>query len=455
MSNQNDLVNGNSEQATSPVSNAEPTQPVQFVDENGNPIEFVDENGNPVDLIDEDGNPIEYVDEDGNPISFEMLTGQPTPGTASPVDQDSADSATTQLEASDLSGEFATQKIPAYSDSDALLGSTPVVGGTNTDTAPISTAGVAPAETVDAQPTVMAPLEMSAGVDDDSFSAQNEADLSVRRESILPPRDAEEPASTAQEAAEFSVNNEELESTATRRSAFLNSQPTVAEEPAEEESAPKWRVPSEAEGEAMVKADLRALTLEDAMLDGATVEPSVPSRVASHLWVLLLSILAIPTSWYLLSDVATRLRNPDLSPWLSGSGVNAGIITEMVFALVCLFLVVWAARFSSIGTFLMGLVATVAGAPFVFAPGMMKSAVTPMLKALQTAAEGNHFYQALPANLAHHIEVTGSNGMLLATGIALLGLGFVSHGARRKGRRDYLIDEKVKSKKRRKEVLAD
>lgn len=255
-------------------------------------------------------------------------------------------------------------------------------------------------------------------------------------------------------AAEASFSDAPLEDTATRRYGIIAAKPS----PQPEAASPQWTnstaqtpatQPLRTTAERPKTDQERQQDFEDTLFEGATVKPAVPSRMGAHLWSLLLTIILVPLSWYLVLDVATRMRNPDLSPWLNQTTMTVGIGAELVAAVVCAFAVVFVARFSSLGTFVTGILCASLGIPFVVVPALVHARIAGFLEALTAAGSQGRFYQALPANFAHHLEVSGSTGLLLLIGVALIGLGFVSHGARRKGRKDYLVKQKVQRAEKR------
>ena len=239
------------------------------------------------------------------------------------------------------------------------------------------------------------------------------------------------------------VTAKEAESTAERRYSLLNGQDN-APAPAKDDS-PNWDSVEETEPEEVLTTAQREKSFEDTIFEGATVKPTVPSRAAAHVWSLLLFILLVPVTWYLVLDVATRLRTRGGEMLLPTSALDAGQWLEVAFALIAVFILLLIARFSSLGAFITGLLLTVGGAFFLVVPAKTAAALDPFLTALDNAGQQGHFYQALPSNIAHHLAWSGGSGMLLFAGLALLGIAFLSHSARRAGRKDYLIERKVKA----------
>lgn len=239
------------------------------------------------------------------------------------------------------------------------------------------------------------------------------------------------------------LTESEVESTADRRYSLLNSSEDIPESAAEE--APHWDSVEETEPEEVLTTAEREKSFEDTIFEGATVKPTVPSRAAAHIWSLLLFLVLVPLSWYLIFDVATRLSNRNEDMLLPASTLNVGQWVELVAAVIVVFLLILVARFSSLGAFVTGLALTVAGGFFMVNPSGTAHALKPLLTALDNAGQQGHFYQALPSNIAHHLAWSGGSGMLLFAGIALLGMGLLSHSARRAGRKDYLVERKVKA----------
>lgn len=163
------------------------------------------------------------------------------------------------------------------------------------------------------------------------------------------------------------------------------------------------------------------------LLDGAT-QARPRSRGRSHVWAVLLTLLLVPVAWYLLADAGARLTQPGGNPWESGD-LNVAAIAELAAGLLVLAVVLLAARWSSIGAILAGVLLLVLGVPFVAAPEWTQSVLRPLADRLEGMS-------ALGGNVANHLEATGSTGRFVVYGLALVLLGVVSHGARRQGRRE-------------------
>ncbi|MFH5824968.1 hypothetical protein [Georgenia sp. AZ-5] len=102
---------------------------------------------------------------------------------------------------------------------------------------------------------------------------------------------------------------------------------------------------------------------------------------------------------------------------------------ELACGLVVVAAVLLAARRSSLGAQVVGLVTALAGAAVVAAPGRARDL-------LDTLPERLHSLGGLGANLAHHLVADAASGRLMLYGLALLAVGVVARGARRAGRRE-------------------
>ena len=171
------------------------------------------------------------------------------------------------------------------------------------------------------------------------------------------------------------------------------------------------------------------------ILDGASVTPTVRSRARAHWLGVLVSIVLLPVAWYLLADAGARLTLPAGSPWQSGN-MNIAALLEVTGGLVALAVVLLAARWSSVGSIVVGSLVLVLGVPFIAVPEWTQDLLAPALEWLQDVND-------LGANVAHHLVASGSTGRFVVYGLALILIGVVSHGARRQGRREALAGERV------------
>lgn len=220
---------------------------------------------------------------------------------------------------------------------------------------------------------------------------------------------------------------DEVESTQVRRRAFI----APAVESATTEAS--WK-PREDSGERTVPQETPE-SLDDALFEGATVVPEMPSRAAAHWSSLALGIFALPITWYLIADAGARMTLPDGNPAATGV-INWLALTEVAIAFVAVIALFEAFKRSSLGAWIGGLCFFAAGLPWVFAPGFTSAHTVSALHFLQNSG-------ALGANLAHHLQASGYSGRLLFLGIALLGIASLSHSVRRRGRNEEAMREQV------------
>lgn len=261
--------------------------------------------------------------------------------------------------------------------------------------------------------TIPATSEAAEEEPEDSPSVTEVPDALSRR-TPAQPETAEEP-------------EDEVESTQVRRRAFI----APAAESATTEAS--WK-PREDSGERTVPQETPE-SLDDALFEGATVVPEMPSRAAAHWSSLALGIFALPITWYLIADAGARMTLPEGNPAATGV-INWLAITEVAIAFVAVIALFEAFKRSSLGAWIGGLCFFAAGLPWVFAPGFTSAHTVSVLHFLQNSG-------AQGANLAHHLQASGYSGRLLFLGIALLGIASLSHSVRRRGRNEEAMREQV------------
>ena len=266
-------------------------------------------------------------------------------------------------------------------------------------------------EAADSAHTTTIPATSEAAEDSPSVTEVPDA---LSRRTPAQPETAEEP-------------EDELESTQVRRRAFIA---PAAESTATEAS---WK-PREDSGERTVPQETPE-SLDDALFEGATVVPEMPSRAAAHWSSLALGVFALPITWYLIADAGARMTLPEGNPAATGV-INWLAITEVAIAFVAVIALFEAFKRSSLGAWIGGLCFFAAGLPWVFAPGFTSAHTVSVLHFLQNSG-------ALGANLAHHLQASGYSGRLLFLGIALLGIASLSHSVRRRGRNEEAMREQV------------
>ena len=178
-------------------------------------------------------------------------------------------------------------------------------------------------------------------------------------------------------------------------------------------------------------------SLDDELFSAAPEITEMPSRTGAHWLSFLLFLLLVPVGWYLAADAGARMTLADAAPMYTGvaSIVALGEILGAIIISAILFVV---ARRSSLGAWLMGIVTFIVGLPWLMAPGITAASVLSALTALtNTGSPG--------ANLSHHLQASGYSGRFALLGIALIGLAYVSHSARRTGRAEEALRTSIEA----------
>lgn len=236
-------------------------------------------------------------------------------------------------------------------------------------------------------------------------------------------------AAAAGVAAGAAAATSELSDTGVRRTRIM--------QPLPESNEPR-RLMTEPEADPRAERYSPAPLPEPDLVTGSEYD-RVPSRAGAHWWAILATLLLSPVAWYLLADAGARMTLPAGSQWETGS-VNLAAVAELVGGLVVLGVILWAARASSLGAFILGGLLVLVGGAFVVMPRQVQNLLEPYLENLLN-------YNDMGANIAHHLEADGSTGRILIAGFVLVMIGFISHGARRRGRAEQRIREIVERRK--------
>lgn len=177
--------------------------------------------------------------------------------------------------------------------------------------------------------------------------------------------------------------------------------------------------------------------LDDELFSAAPEVTEMPSRTGAHWLSFLLFLLLVPAGWYLAADAGARMTLADAAPMYTGVASIVALGELLGATLISAILFVTARR-SSLGAWLMGLVTLVVGLPWIMAPGMTGASLLSALTALTNTG-------SLGANLSHHLQASGYSGRFALLGIALLGLAYVSHSARRTGREEEALRTSIEA----------
>lgn len=263
------------------------------------------------------------------------------------------------------------------------------------------------------------------------------------------------PAVAAQENAPAETSAEEA-TPFTEPTAQLPTQDTKAsysfeDQDAAEASRPRRRSPLGEGNEDAEAATLAAIastaargdksgapsSLDDELFSAAPEITEMPSRTGAHWLSFFLFLLLVPVGWYLAADGGARMTLADAAPMYTGvaSIVALGEILGAIIISAILFVV---ARRSSLGAWLMGIVTLIVGLPWLMAPGITAASALSALTALTNTG-------SLGANLSHHLQASGYSGRFALLGIALIGLAYVSHSARRTGRAEEALRTSIEA----------
>lgn len=150
------------------------------------------------------------------------------------------------------------------------------------------------------------------------------------------------------------------------------------------------------------------------------------SRAAAHWWSLLIAIVFVPVGWYLIADGGER-TNFNL---VNGGPFNLAGPLELAGGALCLFFVLLATRWSSVGAIVVGLVAVLAGVAFLV---FNEQAMELVAEYQGTLVQG---LEQLGQNIVDHMLADLRTGRIAVYGFVLVMAGVISHGARRQGRRE-------------------
>ena len=178
-------------------------------------------------------------------------------------------------------------------------------------------------------------------------------------------------------------------------------------------------------------------SLDDELFSAAPEITEMPSRTGAHWLSLLLFLLLVPVGWYLAADAGARMTLADAAPMYTGVA-SILALGELLGAVLISAILFVTARRSSLGAWLMGLLTLVVGLPWVMAPGITAASALSALTALTNTG-------SLGANLSHHLQASGYSGRFALLGVALLGLAYVSHSARRTGREEEALRTSIEA----------
>ena len=178
-------------------------------------------------------------------------------------------------------------------------------------------------------------------------------------------------------------------------------------------------------------------SLDDEIFSAAPEITEMPSRTGAHWLSFLFFLLLVPVGWYLAADAGARMTLADAAPMYTGVA-SIMALGEILGAIVISAILFVVARRSSLGAWLMGIVTLIVGLPWLMAPGITAASALSALTALTNTG-------SLGANLSHHLQASGYSGRFALLAIVLMGLGYVSHSARRKGRAEEALRTSIEA----------
>ena len=180
-----------------------------------------------------------------------------------------------------------------------------------------------------------------------------------------------------------------------------------------------------------------ASRLDDELFSATPEITEMPSRSGAHFLSFLLFLVLVPVGWYLAADAGSRMTLSEAAPMFTGVA-SILALGELLGAIVITVILCATARRSSLGAWFMGVITLLAGLPWVLTPGITASTLLDPLTVLANTS-------SLGSNLAHHLQASGYSGRFALLAIVLMGLGYVSHSARRKGRAEEALRTSIEA----------
>ena len=177
--------------------------------------------------------------------------------------------------------------------------------------------------------------------------------------------------------------------------------------------------------------------LDEELFGPMPTATEMPSRTGAHALSFLLFLILAPLGWYLAADAGARMTLAEDAPMFSGIASLAAL-GELLGTIVLSMILCTIARRSSLGAWIMGLLFLLIGMPWVLAPGITAKALQAPLTALSSASPFGE-------NLRHHLQATGYSGRFVLLGVLLMGVGYISHSARRTGRSEEALRTSIEA----------
>ena len=177
--------------------------------------------------------------------------------------------------------------------------------------------------------------------------------------------------------------------------------------------------------------------LDEELFGPMPTATEMPSRTGAHALSFLLFLFLAPLGWYLAADAGARMTLAEDAPMFSGIA-SLSALGELLGTIVLSMILCVIARRSSLGAWIMGLLFLLIGMPWVLAPGITAAVLQAPLTALSSASPFGE-------NLMHHLQATGYSGRFVLLGVLLMGVGYISHCARRTGRSEEALRTSIEA----------
>ena len=180
-----------------------------------------------------------------------------------------------------------------------------------------------------------------------------------------------------------------------------------------------------------------AARLDEELFGPMPTATEMPSRTGAYALSFLLFLFLAPLGWYLAADAGARMTLAEDAPMFSGIA-SLSALGELLGTIVLSMILCVIARRSSLGAWIMGLLFLLIGMPWVLAPGITAAVLQAPLTALSSASPFGE-------NLMHHLQATGYSGRFVLLGVLLMGVGYISHSARRDGRSEEALRTSIEA----------
>ena len=180
-----------------------------------------------------------------------------------------------------------------------------------------------------------------------------------------------------------------------------------------------------------------AARLDEELFGPMPTATEMPSRTGAYALSFLLFLFLAPLGWYLAADAGARMTLAEDAPMFSGIA-SLSALGELLGTIVLSMILCVIARRSSLGAWIMGLLFLLVGMPWVLAPGITAAVLQAPLTALSSASPFGE-------NLMHHLQATGYSGRFVLLGVLLMGVGYISHSARRTGRSEEALRTSIEA----------